>query len=321
MPDMFGGLVLPVPVPTNAKTEATSDPFLDVLVSYLQAVINAVAGDAWRALAPASANPVIHTDTHNPGTEVFRSAMLPALFAWRQDTKAPTKLGSWDATVTTVPVLWVPSREMEETLRQRHPFRNAIEKSIRYAFAAGRHPSWVVEDDEYYDAETYGSVFLYHAKIAKLTIGPFQRQDLVIESHGGRADTFPALSLALEVTETLDLAADGYDDLAHVQGVVKIGPVDDLLTVGAFTFKPTLLTVTPSTGSIDGGTTITIIGSQLDAEMTLTLGGVACTDITQLDDCTFTAVTGAHAEAAVDAIATMPSGATATLANAFTYED
>lgn len=318
MPHTFGGLQLPVPVPENARTEATSDPFLDTVVAYLKAVINAQTGDAWRAIAPGTANPVIATGTHNPGKEAFRSNALPALFAWRADNTArAAKLGGWDAVVTTINVLWVPPRAQQETLRLRHPFRNAIEKAIRYAFIVGRDPSWVIEGDTYYDAQTEGSVFIRYAGASKIDLGIFQRHELVVQFDEGKPDVFDALLIPLEITEVLSAVEGTFDDLGDVRGAIELG--EDPLTVQSYQFKPTLSSVGPTSGGIAGGTAIALRGMQLSDESTIAIGGVECTDVTYVDETTITALTGAHAAGVADVVLTDPSGATATLTAAFTF--
>ncbi|MFJ1270235.1 IPT/TIG domain-containing protein, partial [Legionella lytica] len=91
--------------------------------------------------------------------------------------------------------------------------------------------------------------------------------------------------------------------------------------MGGFTYTavaPTLSSVLPSSGSIAGGTTITLTGSGFIPGMSVTLGGTAATNVTVVNSTTLTAVTPAHASGAVNVVATNTVGS-ATLTGGFTY--
>ena len=81
---------------------------------------------------------------------------------------------------------------------------------------------------------------------------------------------------------------------------------------------PTMSSVSPSVGSTNGGTPITINGTFLTGALSVTVGGVAATNVVVLDPTTITAVTpiGTVGPSTVG-VTTM--GGTATLTNAFTY--
>lgn len=84
---------------------------------------------------------------------------------------------------------------------------------------------------------------------------------------------------------------------------------------------PTIVSVSPSSGSLAGGTTVTItLDSYIGArEVTgVTIGGVACTSVTQTSDTTVTAITGAHAAGLVSVVVTTPWGSVSKHA-AYTY--
>jgi hypothetical protein len=81
---------------------------------------------------------------------------------------------------------------------------------------------------------------------------------------------------------------------------------------------PTVVSISPATGSTAGGTDITIIGTSFSGTPTVTLGGVAATGVRVLGTTTIQAVTGAHAAGAVDIVVTVGTSA-ATRASGFTY--
>ena len=103
------------------------------------------------------------------------------------------------------------------------------------------------------------------------------------------------------------------------EGAVVVTPVDGRVTIAAP--APTITQIAPTRGSTGGGTAVTITGAWFQPGATVTLGGVAATNVAVITDTTITAVTGAHTTSAVDVIVTNPDAQRATLAGAFTYAD
>ncbi len=90
----------------------------------------------------------------------------------------------------------------------------------------------------------------------------------------------------------------------------------------AFTYvslaPPTITSISPSSGSTAGGTTVTLTGTNFAAGATVTVGGVAATGVTVLSATSLRAVTGAHAAGAADVVVAV-GAQSATLARGFTY--
>jgi parallel beta-helix repeat protein len=82
---------------------------------------------------------------------------------------------------------------------------------------------------------------------------------------------------------------------------------------------PSLLSVSPSSGPMVGGTSVTLAGANLTSDCSVTFGGIPATS-TYVDPSTLTAMTPAHVAGAVGV--TLTCGTTLfTLPNAFTYLD
>jgi IPT/TIG domain-containing protein len=84
---------------------------------------------------------------------------------------------------------------------------------------------------------------------------------------------------------------------------------------------PSGLTVTslsPPSGTTLGGTTLTIVGQNFSGTATVTVGGVAATNVEVTSPRTITATTGQHAKGTADVTVSM-AGKTGTLPGAFTY--
>ncbi len=119
-----------------------------------------------------------------------------------------------------------------------------------------------------------------------------------------------------------NLALDNYDHGynmvdARVQRIAA--NVLDRFVAGSQTPSPTVNTVTPASGPIAGGTTITIQGSDFVNGATVSVGGTAATGVTFVSSTTLNAVTPAHAAGTVPVMVTNPDGRSGTLTTGFTY--
>ena len=82
---------------------------------------------------------------------------------------------------------------------------------------------------------------------------------------------------------------------------------------------PLIGSINPNTGSISGGTGVTINGGNFTSGASVIIGGVSATSVSVVNSSTITAVTGAHSAGAVDVVVMNPDSQSATLANGFTY--
>jgi hypothetical protein len=136
---------------------------------------------------------------------------------------------------------------------------------------------------------------------------------------GGTAGT----SLTVNDDNTITVTAP-----AHAAGTVDVivttggGPsantsADNYL-YGAV--PPTVTAVSPTTGPITGGTTLTITGTGFTGATEVTIGGTAGTSLTVVSDTSLTVITPAHAAGTVDVIVKAPFGFSAnTAADNFTF--
>jgi hypothetical protein len=111
---------------------------------------------------------------------------------------------------------------------------------------------------------------------------------------------------------------------AHAAGAVNVVVTDSkgsgTLTNG-FTYigsPPTITTISPNSGSTNGGTGVTITGTNFLSGATVTFGGTGATGVTVVSSTSITATTPAHAAGAVNVVVTDSSGS-GTLTNGFTY--
>ncbi len=109
---------------------------------------------------------------------------------------------------------------------------------------------------------------------------------------------------------------------AHVAGtadVVVLTPVW-FSNTASFTYvtpAPAITDVSPTSGSTDGGTTVTITGTHFTGATSVTFDGVAGSSLSVTNDGELTVVTPAHAAGAVDVVVTTPVGSSP--ARTFTF--
>jgi len=81
---------------------------------------------------------------------------------------------------------------------------------------------------------------------------------------------------------------------------------------------PTILTVSPSSGDMDGGAAVTITGTGFTDTIEVTMGGSAVANMVVVDDSTITLSTLPHGSGPVDVVVTTPAGS-ATLVNGYVF--
>jgi len=114
---------------------------------------------------------------------------------------------------------------------------------------------------------------------------------------------------------------------AHAAGLVDVivtnpNAESGTLTNG-FSFVsptgPTVASVSPNSGPIAGGTSVTITGTNFVSGATVIFGGVAATNVTVVTSTSMTATTPAHTSGAVTVTVTNPDAQSGSLVGGFTY--
>ncbi|MDR3502850.1 MAG: IPT/TIG domain-containing protein, partial [Legionella sp.] len=137
---------------------------------------------------------------------------------------------------------------------------------------------------------------------------------------GGVAST--NINVINATTATLTIPA--YVSGPLIKNVVVNNGVGSATLVGGFTYTanaPTLSSISPITGSITGGTLVTLTGTDFTPGTTVTFGGVAATNVNVSSANTLTAVTPAYVSGALTVDVMVNNGVSnATLSHAFTYQ-
>jgi hypothetical protein len=128
----------------------------------------------------------------------------------------------------------------------------------------------------------------------------------------------PTVALTAASTSALDAGVSGTGVTTDQRGVARANTPD----LGAFEYTqagPTISGVSPNQGSSTGGTAITITGTGFVSGATVTVGGVAATNVVVVSATSITATTPAGTVGAADLVVTNPDTTTITDAGAFTY--
>jgi hypothetical protein len=82
---------------------------------------------------------------------------------------------------------------------------------------------------------------------------------------------------------------------------------------------PTVTSISPNTGTTNGGTGVTITGTGFQSGATVSLGGSAATSVNVVSSTSITATTAAHAAGASNVLVTNSDGQSGTLPNGYSY--
>ncbi|WP_196398880.1 IPT/TIG domain-containing protein, partial [Legionella saoudiensis] len=132
-----------------------------------------------------------------------------------------------------------------------------------------------------------------------------------------------ATSITINSASSLTATTPAYVSGPLAANVAISNEVGSATLTGGFTYQassPTLVSITPNQGSIAGGTSVTVVGTNFTPTTTLTLGGVAATNVTVLNATTLTATTPAYVSGSlVKNVVVTNSAGSATLSGGFTY--
>jgi IPT/TIG domain-containing protein len=115
---------------------------------------------------------------------------------------------------------------------------------------------------------------------------------------------------------------------AHAAGAVTVvvtntdaqtGSLNNGYTYTAGNPAPTITSITPNTGTANGGTAVTITGTGFLAGATVSLGGTAATGVNVAGSTSITATTPAHAVGAVTVMVTNTDTQNGSLTDGYTY--
>ncbi|MBN9341004.1 MAG: IPT/TIG domain-containing protein, partial [Comamonadaceae bacterium] len=134
----------------------------------------------------------------------------------------------------------------------------------------------------------------------------------------------PATNIEVINATTLTATVPAYVSGSLVKDVVVNNGVSSATLASGFTYTdnaPTLTQITPTTGSINGGTTVTLTGSGFSPGTSVTFGGTLASSVTIINATTLTAVTPAYTNGSLTVDVVVDNGVSnATLTGGFTYQ-
>src|ERR1700730_8668122 len=135
----------------------------------------------------------------------------------------------------------------------------------------------------------------------------------------GMSFTAGSGSLTITAPPNANIAPPGYYMLfiLNSNGVPSVA--SSVLLSSSSTPAPAVTSISPNSGTINGGTAVSITGTGFLAGATVSLGGTAATGVTVVNSTSITATTPAHAAGTVNVAVTNPDSQSGTLAGGYTY--
>jgi hypothetical protein len=138
---------------------------------------------------------------------------------------------------------------------------------------------------------------------------------------GATSVTFAGSSAAFTITDGSHISAITPPGSLGAADVSVNTPSGTVTATGGYTYTtppPTITSISPTSGSVSGGTFVTITGSHLTGATAVTIGGTPVTSFTVASASAITATTAAHVAGTVDVVVTTPTG-TGTGTGLYTY--
>ncbi len=138
-------------------------------------------------------------------------------------------------------------------------------------------------------------------------------------SLGGTAATGVTVVSGNTITATTAAASAGAVNVVVTNTDSQSGTLTQGFTYITPNPKPSVTAISPNSGSINGGTAVSITGTGFLAGATVRLGGTAATGVTVVSSTSITATTAASAAGAADVVVTNTDSQNGTLTQGFTY--
>ncbi|MGH9547819.1 MAG: IPT/TIG domain-containing protein, partial [Terriglobales bacterium] len=138
-------------------------------------------------------------------------------------------------------------------------------------------------------------------------------------SLGGTPATSVTLASGTSIMATTPAHAAGAFNVMVTNTDAQSSTLAGGYTYAASHSAPTVTAITPNSGSINGGTAVTITGTGFLAGASVKLAGTSAAGVTIVSGTSITATTPAHAAGAVSVVVTNTDTQSGTLTNGYTY--
>ena len=136
---------------------------------------------------------------------------------------------------------------------------------------------------------------------------------------GGTAATNVNVVGGTSITATTPAHTAGAVSVVVTNSDTQAGTLNNGYTYSASNPAPTITSITPNTGAVSGGTSVTVTGTGFLAGATVSMGGTAATNVNVVGGTSITATVPAHAAGAVSVAVTNADAQSASLNNGYTY--
>jgi hypothetical protein len=136
---------------------------------------------------------------------------------------------------------------------------------------------------------------------------------------GSNAATNVTVLNSTTISATSPAGAVGTVTVTVTNSTGRSGSLSNAFTYTGSNPAPTVTSITPSTGTANGGTSVTITGTGFLTGATVSLGGTAATNVNVVGSTSITATTPAHAAGAVSIVISNNDAQAGSLNNGYTY--
>jgi hypothetical protein len=315
-----GGVVYPLTASTTNTLLKDADPALHKALDYLAAMLHYHVGarlQAQAALEGLAITNAVRQQLHvEPAPFLYADQLtFPTLAIYRKSEEYEEKTISYehDTSEWEFAYLLPPLTPLQITKLQ--PILRSAAQAIRHAVHQGWHPSYNSGE------KVWSTAGIQTIRVTGVKYGGYEPLQEIPTYYRAIVGTMSVIERTMPYEQGFDVfnGADVVVDAEDVDGTAVLAVVDDK-TLPA----PTLASISPASGTKDGGTLVTITGAGFKVGTTplVSIGGALCSNVVVTSTTQITAVTSAHAAYPTylaDVIVTNVDGQQATLADAFSY--
>lgn len=321
-----GGIQFPLALSgtTGNTLLRDADPTLFYVLDFYAYVLTTFIGARLLADAAAIGAPItsVVAQTVPFPAEVYGLSdqfQFPLLCAWRKSGRFNRRTAVWEHDTGAFGVAWILPTLTAGQAEKLLPVLHAAGAALNYMTDQGWSPSYTPPGGSA-GQQPWSAPFadLEEIGLEAYSVGAYQGFNSAL--------SFPAVTLDGYVKEKANKPADSFSGVGpYAGGDLDIQSTDttqstvDQVTQVATQLAPTISSLSVTSGTINGGTSVTITGTLFLSGPTVTFGNVAATSVVMASSTSVTCVTPAHNPGAVDVVLTNSDGQSVTLAASFTF--
>ena len=315
-----GGVVYPLTASTANSLLQDADPALHKALDYVAAMLHYHLGarlQAQAALEGLTITNAVRQKLHvEPAPYLYADQLtFPTLAIYRKGEEYEEKTIAYEHDTSEWEFAYLLPPLTPVQIAKIQPILRTAAQVIRHSVHQGSHPSYNSGE------KVWASAGIESIKVRGVKYGGYEPIQDIPTYYRAIVGTMSVTERAMPY-EAGFVLLDGVNVTVDAQdgdGTSVLAIVDDKTLP-----PPTLASITPTSGTKNGGTPITIVGTGFKVGTTplVSIGGALCSNVVVTSTTQITALTPAHAAYPTylaDVIVTNEDGQQATLADAFTF--